>query len=270
MARRRTQHLPDPQRTAQADPTIISARRLTQSFDACGYGRTVLDGLDVDLRRGDFPVIMGPSGAGKSTLLYALAGLSRPTGGTIDFAGERITAMDDVALAVFRRRNCGFVFQQHQLLERMSLIDNVVVAGALTMRPKARIAAKARELFALVHIGEDTQRHTSAQVSGGEAQRASIVRALINDPALVFADEPTGALNSHHAKAVLDVFSTLHARGQSIVMVTHDRHSALRADRVLYLRDGGIVGECALGAWTDGDYDMREHRLAVFLDEMGW
>lgn len=141
---------------AQADPTIISARRLTQSFDACGYGRTVLDGLDVDIRRGDFTVIMEPSGAGKSTLLYALAGLSRPTGGTIDFAGERITAMDDDALAVFRRRNCGFVFQQHQLLERMSLIDNVVVAGALTMRPKARIAAKARELFALVHIGEDT------------------------------------------------------------------------------------------------------------------
>lgn len=131
----------------------------------------------------------------------------------------------------------------------MSLIDNVIVAGALTMRSKPRITAKARELFSLVHLDERAQARTSAQVSGGEAQRASIVRALINDPELVFADEPTGALNSHNSQAVLDVFCTLHANGQSIVMVTHDRHSALRANRVLYLRDGAI---------------------AVFLNEMGW
>lgn len=116
----------------------------------------------------------------------------------------------------------------------MSLMDNVIVAGALTMRSKRQIVEKSRELFALVHIDTETQKRTSAQVSGGEAQRASIVRALIDDPELVFADEPTGALNSRHAKAVLDVFSMLHARGQSIVMVTHDRHSALRANRVLY------------------------------------
>lgn len=241
-----------------------------QSFDMSGHGQIVLNDLSIDIRRGDFTVIMGPSGAGKSTLLYALAGLSRPTGGTIDFAGKSITMMRDDELAVFRRRNCGFVFQQHQLLERMSLMDNVIVAGALTMRSKRQIVEKSRELFALVHIDTETQKRTSAQVSGGEAQRASIVRALINDPALVFADEPTGALNSHHAKAVLDVFSMLHARGQSIVMVTHDRHSALRANRVLYLRDGVIAGECALGSWAAGTYDGREHKLAVFLEEMGW
>lgn len=139
------------------------------------------------------------------------------------------------------------------------------------MRSKPRITAKARELFSLVHLDERAQARTSAQVSGGEAQRASIVRALINDPELVFADEPTGALNSHNSQAVLDVFCTLHANGQSIVMVTHDRHSALRANRVLYLRDGAIAGECTLGAW-DGDepYGEREHTLAVFLNEMGW
>ena len=235
---------------------IISARGLTQSFRTADREQTVLNGLDVDIRRGDFTAIMGPSGAGKSTLLYALAGLERPTAGIIEFDGETITDMRDDALAVFRRAHCGFVFQQHQLLERMSLIDNVIVAGALTMRSKPRITAKAR---------------TSAQVSGGEAQRASIVRALINDPELVFADEPTGALNSHNSQAVLDVFCTLHANGQSIVMVTHDRHSALRANRVLYLRDGAIAGECTLGAW-DGDepYGEREHTLAVFLNEMGW
>ncbi|MCI6532512.1 MAG: ABC transporter ATP-binding protein [Bifidobacterium animalis] len=249
---------------------IISARGLMQSFDVSGHGQIVLNDLSIDIRRGDFTVIMGPSGAGKSTLLYALAGLRRPTGGTIDFAGKSITMMRDDELAVFRRRNCGFVFQQHQLLERMSLMDNVIVAGALTMRSKRQIVEKSRELFALVHIDTETQKRTSAQVSGGEAQRASIVRALINDPALVFADEPTGALNSRHAKAVLDVFSMLHARGQSIVMVTHDRHSALRANRVLYLRDGVIAGECALGSWAAGTYDGREHKLAVFLEEMGW
>ena len=165
---------------------IISARGLTQSFRTADREQTVLNGLDVDIRRGDFTAIMGPSGAGKSTLLYALAGLERPTAGIIEFNGETITDMRDDALAVFRRAHCGFVFQQHQLLERMSLIDNVIVAGAL---------------------------------------------------------------NSHNSQAVLDVFCTLHANGQSIVMVTHDRHSALRANRVLYLRDGAI---------------------AVFLNEMEW
>lgn len=253
------------------DTAIISARGLTQSFRTADREQTVLNGLDVDIRRGDFTAIMGPSGAGKSTLLYALAGLERPTAGIIEFDGATITDMRDDALAAFRRAHCGFVFQQHQLLERMSLIDNVIVAGALTMRSKPRITAKARELFSLVHLDERAQARTSAQVSGGEAQRASIVRALINDPELVFADEPTGALNSHNSQAVLDVFCTLHANGQSIVMVTHDRHSALRANRVLYLRDGAIAGECTLGAW-DGDepYGEREHTLAVFLNEMGW
>lgn len=260
---------PPAQRRGDHD-AIIHATGLTRTFEGDGRGQTVLDGLDVDIRRGDFTVIMGPSGAGKSTLLYALAGLERPTAGRVVFDGEDITAMRDDALAVFRRTHCGFVFQQHQLLERMSLIDNVIVAGALTMRAKRRIIDKAHELFSLVHIDERTQTRTTAQVSGGEAQRASIVRALINDPELVFADEPTGALNSHNSQAVLDVFSALHARGQSIVMVTHDRHSALRADRVLYLRDGAIAGECTLGVWGDGAYDEREHTIAVFLDEMGW
>lgn len=142
---------------------IISARGLTQSFRTADREQTVLNGLDVDIRRGDFTAIMGPSGAGKSTLLYALAGLERPTAGIIEFDGATITDMRDDALAAFRRAHCGFVFQQHQLLERMSLIDNVIVAGALTMRSKPRITAKARELFSLVHLDERAQARTSAQ-----------------------------------------------------------------------------------------------------------
>lgn len=258
-------------RNAFHDDVIIQAQGLTTTISAGKREQTVLANLDVTIRRGDFTVIMGPSGAGKSTLLYALAGLDRPSCGRITFAGEDIMAMRDDDLARFRRTNCGFVFQQNQLLESMSLMDNAIVAGALTTGSTKTIAAKARELFSMVNIDEATQHCSVSQVSGGEAQRASIVRALINEPELVFADEPTGALNSQNAKAVLDIFSRMHERGQSIVMVTHDRHSALRGNRVLYLRDGAIQGECDLGA-HDGakPYGEREHALAMFLDEMGW
>ncbi|KFI65862.1 ABC transporter ATP-binding protein [Bifidobacterium cuniculi] len=259
-----------PTDTRQADAPIVSARGLTKAYDAGDHPQCVLRGLDVDIHRSDFTVIMGPSGSGKSTLLHALAGLDRPSGGTVTFDGKDITAMGDDDLAVFRRHACGFVFQQHQLLDGMSLMDNAIVAGALTMRSKRDIIAKARTLFTQVGLDERTWQRAATQVSGGEAQRASVVRALVNDPALVFADEPTGALNSHHAQAVLDVFTRLHHRGQGIVMVTHDRHSALRGSRILYLRDGAIVDECRPGTYTADGGQGRERALSDFLERMGW
>ena len=212
---------------------------------------------------------MGSSGAGKSTLLYSLSGMDRPVKGEVKFCGEVLTKLTDDQLAVFRRKNCGFVFQQNYLLDKMSLMDNVIVAGVLVSSKRNEIVEKAKKLFELVHIPSNTQKKFPNQISGGEAQRAGIVRAVINSPNVVFADEPTGALNSDNSKAVLDILSKLYKEGQSIIMVTHDKKSALRANRVIYLKDGQIFGDCNLGAYEEENTE-RVAKLDKFLLEMGW
>lgn len=248
---------------------IISAKSLKKSFYTGEAEQTIFENLSLDIYKGDFTVIMGSSGAGKSTLMYSLSGMDRPTEGMIHFAGKEITKCTDDQLAVFRRKHCGFVFQQIYLLEKMSLMDNVLTAGALGGADKKEVVKRAKELFELVNIPEITQKKFSTQVSGGEAQRAGIVRAVINRPEVVFADEPTGALNSNNSEAVLNVFTKLHREGQSIIMVTHDKKSALRGNRVLYIRDGQIFGECDLGNFSENDKE-RGKKLDTFLTEMGW
>lgn len=248
---------------------IISARGLKKSFGTDDNKQTIFENLDLDIYRGDFTVIMGSSGAGKSTLMYSLSGMDRPTAGAVHFAGREITKCSDDQLSVFRRKHCGFVFQQIYLLEKMSLMDNVLTAGALSKERRKELIKRAKALFELVNIPEITQKKFSSQVSGGEAQRAGIVRAVINRPEVVFADEPTGALNSNNSEAVLNVFTQLHNDGQSIIMVTHDKRTALRGNRVLYIRDGQIFGECDLGKY-DAENNERETALNSFLAEMGW
>lgn len=248
---------------------VISARKLKKSFTGQDMEQIIFDNLDLDIYKGDFTVIMGSSGAGKSTLLYSLSGMDRPTSGEIMFLGKNLTELSDDKLAVFRRKNCGFVFQQIYLLDKMSLMDNVITAGALVCNNKKDIIKRAEELFEMVNIPEVTINKCPSQISGGEAQRAGIVRAVINQPEVVFADEPTGALNSGNSDAVLDVFTKLHHNGQSIIMVTHDKKSALRGNRVIYLKDGKISGECDLGIYRQND-SVRTGRLDSFLSEMGW
>lgn len=249
--------------------TIIEAKNLKKSFCTGDTEQTIFENLDLNLYKGDFTIIMGSSGAGKSTLMYALSGMDRPTAGEVIFNGRAITSLNDDKLAEFRRRNCGFVFQQIYLLDKMSLMDNVLTASALCDEPKKEVVKRAKELFDMVNIPEVTHRNFPSQVSGGEAQRAGIVRAVINKPEVLFADEPTGALNSGNSMAVLDVFTKLHNEGQSIIMVTHDKKTALRGNRVLYVRDGKIFGECHLGRYTQEDKE-REVHLNNFLTEMGW
>lgn len=254
---------------ATGKEVIISARHLKKSFNTDEMEQTIFENLNLDIYYGDFTVIMGSSGAGKSTLMYSLAGMDRPTDGSIIFAGKEITKCTDDQLAVFRRKNCGFVFQQIYLLEKMSLMDNVLTAGTLCDSDKKTVLKRAKELFELVNIPKVTQKKFSTQVSGGEAQRAGIVRAVINKPEVVFADEPTGALNSNNSEAVLNVFTKLHKEGQSIIMVTHDKKTALRGNRVIYIKDGQIFGECNLGNYIEEDRE-REKKLDNFLTEMGW
>lgn len=248
---------------------VIQATGLKKSFQCGDTEQVIFENLNLEIYKGDFTVIMGSSGAGKSTLLYSLSGMDRPVKGEVKFCGEVVTKLTDDQLAVFRRKNCGFVFQQNYLLDKMSLMDNVIVAGVLVSSKRNEIVEKAKKLFELVHIPSNTQKKFPNQISGGEAQRAGIVRAVINSPNVVFADEPTGALNSDNSKAVLDILSKLYKEGQSIIMVTHDKKSALRANRVIYLKDGQIFGDCNLGAYEEENTE-RVAKLDKFLLEMGW
>lgn len=248
---------------------LLKTENLSKTFSNGGLQQHVLKNIGLELYRGDFTVIMGASGAGKSTLLYALSGMDTPTLGTITFGGKTISGLSQDGLAMFRREHCGFVFQQIYLIDGMSVMDNVLAAGLLASKDKKALVQRAKELFAAVGISEETQKKFPSQISGGEAQRVGIVRALINSPEILFADEPTGALNSKTGLDVLDTLTKFNEQCQSVVMVTHDMRSARRGNRILYLKDGAILGECDLGKYSHGDA-ARHEKLSAFLKDMGW
>lgn len=248
---------------------ILSTNKLCKTFSTGGNQQHVLKNLDVQIIEGDFTVIMGSSGAGKSTLLHALAGMDKPTLGEIYFGEKEISKLSNDKLAVFRRDHCGFVFQQMYLLDNMNILDNILACGLLVSKNRKAVAQRAKQLLTRLKLNETIWCKFPPQVSGGEAQRAAIVRALINNPRILFADEPTGALNSASGQAVLDTLTEVNEQGQSVVMVTHDLKSARRGNRIIYLRDGVVCGECRLGKYVSGDRE-RHDRLNAFLREMGW
>jgi putative ABC transport system ATP-binding protein len=248
---------------------ILSSKNLCKSFMTGKFEQVVLKGMNLDIYEGDFTIIMGSSGAGKSTLLYALSGMDKPTSGKIYFGEHEISGYSSDKLAVFRRKNCGFVFQQIFLIDNMSVIDNILACGMLVFKDKRALLEKAKRLLKQVELEEMLWRKFPSQLSGGEGQRAAVVRAVINDPTIVFADEPTGSLNSSYGQAVLDVLTDMNERGQSIIMVTHDMNSARRGNRIIYLKDGVIRGECQLGKYISSD-GTRYERLNAFLGTMGW
>ncbi len=248
---------------------IISAKNLVKSFGNGSTKQNIINNLDLDIYANDFTIIMGSSGAGKSTLMYLLSGMDKADCGNIVFNNKDICKMNNDELAIFRRKNCGFVFQQIYMLDKMSLMDNVLTSGLLVSKNKKEIVKKAKELFESVNIPEITYKKNMNQISGGECQRAGIVRAAINNPTVIFADEPTGALNSENSIAVLDVLTKLNNNGQSIIMVTHDKKSALRGNRIIYLKDGKIFGELSLKKYEENDNERNE-KLDKFLKEMGW
>lgn len=249
---------------------IIKTDKLCKSFSNGGNQIHVLKNMHLEINEGDFTIIMGSSGSGKSTLLYALSGMDKPTLGKVLFRDTDITTLNNDQLAIFRRKNCGFLFQSIYLLGNMSVLDNVLTSGLLISKNKRKIVAKAKELLQQVGLKEEVWGKFPNQISGGEAQRAGIVRALINEPIIIFADEPTGALNSSASTEVLNTLTKVNENNQSIVMVTHDIKTALRGNRIIYIRDGAACGELKLPFYKNENVDVRREKVQRFLEEMGW
>lgn len=248
--------------------TILSARDLCKSYANGGVQNHVLRNIDFILREGEFTVVMGSSGSGKSTLLYCLSGMDKATSGGIVYNGKDFDKLSEDKLAVLRRRDFGFVFQQMHLVANLTIFENIAVPGYLVSKPKD-VHAKAEELMERVGISSLAKRLPS-QVSGGEQQRAAVARALINSPKVLFADEPTGSLNSKSGLETLDIMSEFNRAGQTILMVTHDIKAAIRATRLVYIKDGKLGGEMDMGAYTEQNAAAREAQIIAWLSSMGW
>lgn len=200
----------------------------------------VLKGINLKIKRGEIVAITGPSGAGKSTLLQIMGTLDRPTAGKVFYDGQDVTALGDKALSAFRNRNIGFVFQFHQLLPEFTMIENVMMPALIKGDSSREAAAKARKLLEYLGLGQRLE-HKPGQLSGGECQRAAVARALVNNPAIVLADEPSGSLDSSNREELQQLFIDLRRdMGHTFVIVTHDPELASRADRTVSMRDGKI------------------------------
>ncbi len=250
--------------------TILSAKGLSKSFAHNGGQIHVLTHVDLDLYEGDFTVIMGASGSGKSTLLYALSGMDKATAGSVTYNNEDLVTMKEKRLAKLRYTDFGFIFQQMHLVSNLTMFENVAVSGYLN-KNKTASEVKERTEALLEQMGiSHIKTHLPSQVSGGEQQRCAIARAVINNPKLLFADEPTGALNRKNTKEVLNLLTELNQSGQSILMVTHDMKAALRASRLLYIADGNIIGELSLPPYNPDDEKSREAQVNAWLNSMEW
>jgi putative ABC transport system ATP-binding protein len=232
-----------------SDSPAIEARGLVKVFGEGGAQVRALDGVDLVVDPGEMVAIMGPSGSGKSTLLHIVGALETPTAGTIAVAGRRYDGASDAALTQLRRDHIGFVFQFFNLLASLSAEENVLLPALIARRTDAAIRRRARELLRLVDL-EDRATHTPAELSGGQQQRVSIARALLLEPELLLADEPTGNLDTRSGHDVLRVLRELSRAegGHTILMVTHDPSAAAVADRVVFLRDGRVAGEVPGGS----------------------
>jgi putative ABC transport system ATP-binding protein len=237
--------------TDTTNTAVLGARGLRKHYgQGEGLVRAV-DGVDLDVASGETVAVMGPSGCGKSTLLHLLGGLDRPSGGEVWLSGRRIDQTGERALARMRRTDVGFVFQAFHLMDELTAVENVELPALLAGRSPR--AARRRAVKLLEGVGlADRPRFLPSALSGGQRQRVAIARALANEPLVVFADEPTGNLDSAATMDVLRLFESLHEGGQTLVIVTHDERIAATADRLISMRDGVFVDETRLSGGTSG------------------
>ncbi len=233
---------------------ILDVHELCKNYTGLGDVVHALQGVSISVENGEFIAIMGASGSGKSTLLHLLGGLDRPTSGRIVIEGNDLTQMTDRQRTLFRRRRLGIVFQAFNLLPSLSAQENICLPRIVDGANSDAVDAKTRELLAVVDLAH-RGHHRPQALSGGEQQRVALARALVNDPAMVLADEPTGNLDSHHADDIWRLLRKLATdQGRTIMAVTHEATGAAYADRIVVLKDGRIVGEIA--PHGDGDASL--------------
>lgn len=249
--------------------SIIKARGLCKSFIIGKTGNNVLKNVNLDIYEGDFTVIMGSSGSGKSTLLYSLSTMDKPTGGTVELLDKDISNINESEATKIRNKDISFIFQSINLLHDLTVKENITYNGYLNNKDKKGVTNKAIELINRLELNEVVDKYPS-EISGGQQQRVAIARALINNPKIIFGDEPTGALNSSTGQKVLDILTELNIEGQSILMVTHDIKAAARASRLIYLKDGRIDGDLNLGKYDANDIEDREEKVFKFIKSRGW
>ena len=218
---------------------VIQVRGLTKDFHLGKHTVRALKGVDLDVARNEYVALMGPSGSGKSTFMNVIGCLDSPTGGEYTLNGHAVAGLDEVALARIRNREIGFVFQTFNLLPRASALQNVALPLAYAKVPRKERKERAARMLERVGLG-DRMDHRPNELSGGQRQRVAIARALVTKPALLLADEPTGALDTKTGEEVMALFAELHREGQTILLVTHEPDIAQQAHRVVFLRDGVI------------------------------
>ncbi|MFO0973437.1 MAG: ABC transporter ATP-binding protein [Phycisphaerae bacterium] len=219
---------------------VIRIRNLTKHYVMGDTTVRALDGVDLDVREGEFLAITGPSGSGKSTMMHLIGCLDRPSGGTYEIDGQLVSNLSDRQLAIIRNRKIGFVFQTFNLIQRTSAMENVAVP--LFYARKARVGEPAMRALARVGL-EHRASHKPSELSGGERQRVAIARAIVNEPRILLADEPTGNLDSRTGRQIMEIFHELHRSGVTIVLVTHELSVALQARRIIRMRDGKIIDD---------------------------
>lgn len=235
---------------------MIDVRDLKKEYIEDGTSTEALRGVTFSIGKGEFVSIMGPSGSGKSTLLHILSFLDRPTGGSYKFQGKGIDEMDDKELAYARNKEMGFVFQSFNLLARLSVYDNVEIPLLYSDTPPA----KRKELVenAVKSVGLEEKLHTEAgKLSGGQKQRVAIARALVTEPDVIFADEPTGNLDSQSGLQVMEILDSLHQKGHTVILVTHETQTAEFADRIIRIKDGTVESDQSIDSRRRINGDLK-------------
>ncbi len=248
---------------------IITGKNIVKIFGHGSEQTKVLNGVNAEVEKGEFVAVMGPSGSGKSTLLFVLSGMDDITGGSVRFGDTELSQLKENELADVRRKKMGFIFQQPTMLKNLDILDNIILPAAQDGKKDfAQLTQRAKKLMKKTGIA-GLEKRDITEVSGGQLQRAGICRALMNEPEILFADEPTGALNSKSSEEIMEMLVDINQEGTAILLVTHDSKVAARADRVLFTKDGDIVSELKLQKFSGDKIESRTEKVLAQMAAVG-